>query len=95
MSTDCATCGHKAGDCLLLPESSEAWRADVNALETAKVAVQHKKDYDLKRVNLCDTCLKCFATCNNGEEGKDFFFGLGIGFDNVYRCDAYLGRGSQ
>jgi hypothetical protein len=42
-----------------------------------------------KKINLCETCSKCFATCNNGEEGKDFFFGTGLGNDNVYKCNAY------
>lgn len=42
-----------------------------------------------KSVNLCDTCDKCFADCDNGVEGTDFFFGTGIGNDNVYKCKAY------
>jgi hypothetical protein len=42
-----------------------------------------------KTIRLCDTCTKWFATCDSGEEGKDFYFGTGLGNDNVYRCNAY------
>lgn len=42
-----------------------------------------------KTINLCDTCEFCFADCANGEEGIDFDFGTGLGFDNVYKCRTY------
>lgn len=41
------------------------------------------------KINLCDTCLFCFADCANGEEGFDFDFGDGLGNDNVYKCKTY------
>ena len=44
---------------------------------------------EFKKRNLCDTCTYSFANCNNGEEGKDFYFGNGIGNDNVYQCNEY------
>jgi hypothetical protein len=48
------------------------------------------KNMEDKGQNLCDACSNCFATCNNGEEGTDFFFGTGLGNDNVYKCKAYI-----
>lgn len=48
-----------------------------------------KKD---KKLNLCSTCKFCFADCANGEEGIDFNFGTGLGFDNVYECKNYKNK---
>lgn len=45
-----------------------------------------------KTINLCDTCKEHFAVCFNGVEGEDFFFGNGVGNDNVYKCKAYVER---
>ena len=39
--------------------------------------------------HLCYTCKFCFANCDNGTEGEDFFFGMGVGFDNVWKCKRY------
>jgi hypothetical protein len=50
---------------------------------------------DNKKINLCETCSKCFATCSNGEEGKDFSFGTGLGNDNVYKCNAYESKDKE
>jgi hypothetical protein len=44
---------------------------------------------EFRKRHLCDTCTYSFADCDNGEEGKDFFFGSGIGNDNVYECKKY------
>jgi len=45
-----------------------------------------------KTINLCDTCLFCFGTCeaNFDEVGTDF--GNGIGFENVYQCKTYINK---
>ena len=70
----CAECEHWGGsDCTLVAPDSGCIRIN-------------NED---KTTHLCDTCSKCFATCDNGEEGKDFFFGLGLGYDNVYKCKAH------
>lgn len=42
-----------------------------------------------EKLNLCDSCEYCLATCNSWEEGVDFLFGTGAGFDNVWRCNNY------
>lgn len=37
--------------------------------------IRHRREkYMDKKLNLCDSCKKCFADCDNGKEGKDFFF---------------------
>lgn len=46
-------------------------------------------DKEDKTINLCKTCIYCFADCDNGEEDIDFFFGNGLGNDNVYKCKKY------
>lgn len=70
---------------------------DVNIAESYSCdcggGIRHRRErYMDKTINLCDTCQKCFADCDNGEEGKDFFFGVGLGNDNVYKCRAYKPR---
>ena len=70
---------------------------DINICESYSCecgsGLRHRREKHMdKKSNLCDTCQKCFADCDNGEEGKDFFFGTGLGNDNVYRCRAYRPR---
>lgn len=64
-------------------------RIDERWKDIIKEVTEYQEVRD-KTAHLCDTCQKCFATCDNGEEGVDFFFCTGLGSDNVYKCKAYL-----
>jgi len=59
-----------------------------------KIGSEEMKMKD-KKINLCETCEFCFADCNNGEEGVDFNFGTGLGFDNVYECNNYKNESEE
>ena len=54
-----------------------------------KQLVSTNEDLKEQIINLCASCDKSFATCKKGEKGKDFFFGIDLGFDNVYKCKEY------
>jgi len=89
----------KVGDSISPDETIEEILIDKNGISLniaesyscdGGYGIRHRKEkYMDKKLNLCETCQKNFADCDNGEENKDFLFGNGIGNDNVYKCRAY------